>query len=95
VLEVSAAAVRATPGEAARAAVDTALVGLGRAAALEYAADGARVNLLLVDGADPADAARMALHLLAPESAGVNGAVVAVDGGATACAYRRTAVPDA
>jgi NAD(P)-dependent dehydrogenase (short-subunit alcohol dehydrogenase family) len=95
VLEVSAAAVRASRRTAARAAIDTALVGLGRAAGLEYAADGVRVNLLLVEGADAADAARMALHLLSPAAAGVNAAVVAVDGGATACAYPRTAVPDA
>jgi NAD(P)-dependent dehydrogenase (short-subunit alcohol dehydrogenase family) len=93
VVEVSAAAIRAAPGAGARAAVDTALVGLARAAALEYGADGARVNVLLADGVPPDEAARVALELLS--AAGVNGAVVAVDGGATATAYRRVEVPDA
>jgi NAD(P)-dependent dehydrogenase (short-subunit alcohol dehydrogenase family) len=103
VVEVSAAAAAPAPGMAAQAAVGSALVGLARAAALEYAADGVRLNILQtaepaigwpVEVA-PAGAAALALALLDESAKGATGAVVAVDGGVTAVAQLPVEVPDA
>jgi NAD(P)-dependent dehydrogenase (short-subunit alcohol dehydrogenase family) len=103
VVEVSAGAYAAAPGGATEAAISAALIGLARAAALEYAAEGARINVLMTAeppaswpvGVTAAGATLLALALLDPALDGVTGAVVACDGGLTAVAQLPAEVPDA
>lgn len=102
-VEVGTGSVAAGPGGAAEAAVSAALVGLARAAALEYAPDGVRVNALLTSppvigwpaSADPEDVAKLALTLLEPGAGGATGALVACDGGVTAVVQLPPDIPDA
>jgi NAD(P)-dependent dehydrogenase (short-subunit alcohol dehydrogenase family) len=103
VVEVSAAAYAVAPGGAAEAGISAALIGLARAAALEYAADRVRINVLMTAelparwpvGVTAAGAALLTLALLDPAAHGVTGAVVACDGGVTAVAQLPAEVPDA
>jgi NAD(P)-dependent dehydrogenase (short-subunit alcohol dehydrogenase family) len=103
VVEVAAAARAPAPGTAAEAAVGAALIGLARAAALEYAADGVRVNVLLTAEPPPTwpvdvtagGPTALALALLDISADGTTGAVVACEGGVTAVAQLPAEIPDA